>query len=195
MATKKTEDGIRTYLDGLSASTKPVIDREAIKSLKADIKAEADPIAKLRLLAALDEEQAGRTPDTEGDKAVFVAEAKAWAEAENIPVSAFQALKVPDDVLKAAGFIITEPSRVTAAPRANTSGTRAPRIPLEEVAAAAKKLGSGWKVADLADALQREKGTVVNYIKQLLDNGTIADLGEDPKHDGRGRAPKIYGNK
>lgn len=196
MATKKIEDGIRTYLDNVGVSHKAVVDREAIKALKDQIREEADSIAKLRLLAALEEEQAGRVPDTEGDKAVFVAEAKAWADAEGIPVSAFQALKVPDDVLKEAGFDVTEPARATStASRRGAGSTRAPRIPLDQVAAAAKKLGSGWKLVDLAEILDREKGTVTNYIKQLLADGTITDLGEDPKHDGRGRAPKIYGIK
>lgn len=197
MATKKIEAGIRTYLDTVGVSHKPIVDREAVEALKAQVKQESDPIEKLRLLTALGEEQAGRVPDTEGDKALFVAEAKAWADAEGIPVSAFQALKVPDAVLKEAGFDVTEPARSssTSRSRSTAGGTRAPRIPLDDVAATAKKLGSGWKVADLAEALNREKGTVTNYIKQLVANGTIVDLGDDPKHDGRGRAPKIYGMK
>lgn len=194
MATKKIEDGIRTYLDSLGASRKPVVDREAVKSLKAEIKAQTDPIAKLRLLAALEEEQAGRVPDLEGDKAVFVAEAKAWAEAEGIPVSAFQTLGVPDEVLLEAGF---DPSpagpKTTATSR--TAGGRAPRIPIEDVRAVAKKLGSGWKLADLASTLGRDTATARNYVNKLIDEGLLVDLGEDPKHDGRGRAPKVYGLK
>lgn len=69
------------------AMSMAVVDREAVKALKAEIKAEPDPIKKLRLLAALEEEQPGRVPDTGGVEAAFVAEAKAWAEAEGIPVS------------------------------------------------------------------------------------------------------------
>lgn len=189
MATKKIEDDIRTYLDSLGASQKPVVDREAVKSLKVEIKGTSDPIAKLRLIAALEEEQAGRVPDLDGDKAVFVAEAKAWAEAEGIPVSAFQALKVPDEVLVEAGFTLT-----AVAPK-SSSGGRAPRIPIEDVRAAAKKLGSGWKLTDFAAALDRDAATARNYLNKLIAEGLIVDLGEDPKHDGRGRAPKVYGQK
>lgn len=194
MATKKVEDGIRTYLDSLGASQKPVVDREAVKSLKAEIKGTSDPIAKLRLIAALEEEQAGRVPDLDGDKAVFVAEAKAWAEAEGIPVSAFQALKVPDEVLVEAGFKLTAPGSSSTSSGRTSSG-RAPRIPIEDVRAAVKKLGSGWKVTDLAAALDRDAATVRNYVNKLIEEGLIVDLGEDPKHDGRGRAPKVYGLK
>lgn len=191
MATKKIEDGIRTYLASIGVSHKPVVDREAVKSLKAEIKAEPDPIKKLRLLAALEDEQAGRMPDTEGDKAVFVAEAKGWAEAEGIPVTAFQALKVPDDVLKEAGFAIT----ASRPGRAQSGGGRAARIPFDDVKAAAKKLGSGWKLSDLAAALDRDSATVRNYVNKLVVDGVVTVVGDDPKHDGRGRAPKIYATR
>lgn len=194
METKNIEDGIRSYLDSLGTSSKPVVDREAIRALKAQVRETSDPIEKLRLLGALDEEQAGRVPDSEGDKAVFVAEAKGWAESENIPVSAFQALKVPDDVLKEAGFTVTA---VAARSTGTTSsgGSRAPRIPFEDVRAAAKKLGSGWKLTDLAAALDRDATTVRSYVNKLVAEGVVTVAGDDPKHDGRGRAPKIYAAK
>lgn len=48
MATKKIEDGIRSYLDSLGQSDKPVVDREAVKALKAQIRSEADSINKLK---------------------------------------------------------------------------------------------------------------------------------------------------
>lgn len=191
MATKKIEDGIRTYLDSLGVSQKAVVDREAVKALKAEIRSEADPIAKLRLLAALEDEQAGRVPDTDVGKAVFVAEAKAWAVSEGIPVSAFQALKVPDDVLKEAGFALAV-VRPRPSARNSSGGSRAPRIPFEDVAAAAKKLGNGWKLSDLAAALDRDSTTVRNYVNKLVETEAVTVAGEDPKHDGRGRAAKIY---
>jgi len=195
MATKKIEDGIRSYLDSLGVSEKPVVDREAVKALKAQIKGESDAIAKLRLLAALEDEEAGRVPDTAGEKALFVTEAKAWADAEGIPVSAFQALHVPDDVLKEAGFEVTGVGRAVPAGARSPKGTRAPSIPFEDVTAAAKKLGSGWKLSDLAAVLDRDTTTVRNYASKLVSEGVIVVVGDDPKHDGRGRAPKIYAIK
>lgn len=195
MATKKTEDGIRAYLETVGTVHKPVVDREAVKALKAQIKTEADPIAKLRLLTALEDEEAGKLPDTEGDKAVFVAQAKEWADAEGITVSAFQALRVPDDVLREAGFDVSQPARPGGSTGASGGGSRAPRIPFDQVAAAAKKLGSGWKLTDLAEALGRDTTTVRNYANKLVSEGIITVVGDDPKHDGRGRAPKIYAIK
>lgn len=190
MATKSVEDGIRAYLDSLGKPNKPVVDREAVKALKDQIKTESDPIAKLRLHAQLEQEQQGKLEDHEGDKAVFVAEAKAWAEAEGIPVSAFQALKVPDEVLRDAGFDVLTSPRTAAG--STGSSVRAPRIPLDDVKAAAAKLGDSWRLSDLAVALDRDSATVRNYVNKLVDEGSVKVTGDDPRHDGRGRAPKLY---
>ena len=192
MATKRTEDGIRSYLDSLGTSSKPVVDREAVKSLKAEIKGEQDPIKRLRLLAALDEEQAGRVPQTEGNRAVFVAEAKEWAESEGIPASAFQALKVPDDVLREAGFTVASGGGRSPAGR---SASRAPRIPYDDVKAAAQRLGGRWRLKDLAAELGRDVATARNHVNKLVDDGLVTVLGDDPDHDGRGRAPKLYASR
>lgn len=74
-----------------------------------------------------------------------------------------------------------------------TLGQELQRFHLTFVVAEARKLGSGWKLTDLAAALGREPMTVRNSVQKLIDQGVVAALGQDPKHDGRGRAPKIYG--
>lgn len=191
MATKKTVDGIRAYLDGLGASDKPLVDREAVKALKAQIRSETDSINRLKLLAELAREEVGKTADRSGDEAVFLAEAKAWAEGEDIPVSAFQALGVPDDVLKRAGFTVTAASAPARATR-SSSGTRAPRLAIEDVEQAARSLPGEWRLADLAAKLDRDPTTTRNYLKKLMAAGTVTEIGDDPSHDGRGRAPKLY---
>jgi len=188
MATKKIEDGIRSYLGSIGSTSKPMVDREAVKSLKTQVRNTADPIEKLRLLAALEDERAGRMPDHSAHEAVFVAEAKAWAADEGISASAFQSLKVPDDVLRAAGFSVSS-SRSTGSTR---TGGRAQKIPMEDVQAAARSLGAQWKLGDLAGALDREPATIRNYVNKLVADGSVKDLGDDPQHNGRGRAPKLY---
>lgn len=171
-----------------------MVDREAVRELKAQVRGASDPIEKLKLLAALEEAEAGSMPDLQAEKAVFVGNAKVWAEAEGIPVSAFQALKVPDDVLREAGFTVPTGSsaRTTGRSSAGSSGARAPSIPLEGVLAAAKKLGRQWKLSDLGAALDREAATVRNYVTKLIDDGSVREIGDDPNHDGRGRAAKLY---
>lgn len=190
MTTKKAVDGIRAYLDGLGQTDKPIVDREAVKALKAQVRDESDPINKLKILAQLEQEEAGHVPDRSGDEAVFIAEAKAWADDEGIPTAAFQAMGVPDDTLKQAGFTITAPS--TSKTRRSSGGSRAPRIPMEDVEAAAKSLSGEWKLQDLAEKLDRDPTTTRNYLKKLMDAGTVKEIGDDPNHDGRGRAPKLY---
>lgn len=193
MTTKKAVDGIRAYLEGLGATDKPMVDKEAIKAVKAQIRSESDPINKLKLITQLEAEEQGHVPDRSGDEAVFIAEAKAYADSEGISGTAFQALGVPDDVLKHAGFDVSPPSAPTTRGTRRSSGSRAPRVAIEEVQAAAKKLGSGWKLNDLADAIERDPATTRNYLKKLIDAGGVTELGDDPSHDGRGRAPKLYG--
>jgi len=193
MTTKKAIDGIRAYLDGLGQDDKPVVDREAVKALRAQVRAETDPINKLKLLTQLEQEEQGHVPDRSGDEAVFVAEARAWADSEGISTTAFQALGVPDAVLKQAGFTVTAASQPTKRSGQRPAGSRAPRVPLEDVQAAAKRLGSGWKLADLAAAIDRDPATTRNYLKKLIDVGGVTEIGDDPEHDGRGRAPKLYG--
>lgn len=193
MATKRAVDGIRAYLDGLGVSDKPVVDREAVKALKAQIKGETDAINRLKLIAQLQDEEQGRAPDRSGDEAVFVAEAKGWADSEGIPSSAFQAMGVSDEILKQAGFEVTAGSSMRTTTRRSSGGTRAPRVPLEEVEAAAKGLGTQWKLSDLAEKIDRDPTTTRNYLKKLMEAETVTEIGDDPSHDGRGRAPKLYG--
>jgi len=191
---RQVEDAIRSYLSSVGRPAKPLVDREAVASLKARIREEEDPIEKLRLLSALEEEEAGRLPDTSGDRAVFVAEARAWAEQEQISVSAFQALGVPDDDLREAGFEVPtgSPARRAVARSTAAGGARAARIPIADVKKVVRQLGSGWRLADLAAALDREPATVRNYVNKLVDDGFVTVIGDDPRHDGRGRAPKLY---
>ena len=196
MATKQIEDGIRRYFDSLGVSSKPQVDRDAVRALKSQIREETDSINKLKLLAQLEQEEGGRVPDFSKEQALFVAEARAWAMNEGIPASAFQALGVSDEVLSQAGFELPAVARKRPAggsANRRASGTRAPAVPLDEVASAARKLGSGWKLTDLAVVLKREPMTVRNYVTKLIEQGVVSDLGEDPKHNGRGRAAKIYG--
>lgn len=194
MPTANVEDSIRAYLASLEAkpaTPKPVVDREAVKALTAQIKAESDPINKLRLYAAREEARKGAIPepeDTSGLEAVFVAEAKAWADAEGIPVDAFLALNVPGQVLRDAGFTLA--GRTSAVAAAATRATRAPSLPLHEVNRAIDELGAKWKINELAERLDREVATVRNYVKRLVADGQLKEVGEDAS--GQGRPAKLY---
>lgn len=193
MTSRDVEDGIRSYLELLGQQGKRVVDREAVSRLKAEARNEKDVLKRVLVLSELEREQNGRPIDISSDEAVFVAEAAGWAKEAGITVGALQQMGVPDDVLRRAGFEVRFAARGPVAPTGRRGGGRSPAIPLDEVAAAARKLGSGWRLTDLAEVLDREPMTVRNYVNKLIDNNVIVDLGDDPKHDGRGRAPKLYG--
>lgn len=189
MATSAT-DGIRTYLVGLEGGDAPVVDLELVQRLKGELASATDPIEKLRLHSALEAAEAGETPDRSGEEAVFVAEAKAWAEAEGISVASFQALGVPDDVLRRAGFT------VTAAKATKATGTkgaaRAPRIPMDQVRATIADIPDPFTLRELAEALDRDTTTARNYVTKLVSARELVDKGEGTS-SGPGRAPRLYG--
>lgn len=191
MASNAAEDGIRTYLEALERpAPKPTVDRAAVKALKDQAKAETDPINKLKLLAQAEEAGRPQVPEAEdltALEATFVAEAKAWAEEEGIPVSAFQALKVPDDVLRRAGFSPSGVSGVT------TGGRRTRQaLALTDVKAAIGELPHLFKISQLAESLGRDTAVVAGKVKALLDEGYLLDKGKDPNHSVRGPAPTLY---
>jgi hypothetical protein len=179
-------------LSAKPVARKPVVDREAVKALTAQIKAEADPVNRLRLYAAREEARKGSVPEVADDSALeaaFVEHAKAWADAEGIPVDAFLAQNVPGEVLRRAGFSISATASASA-PSRSTGSRRAPALPIHEVNRAIDELGPKWKLTELAAKLDRETATVRNYVKKLVDDGTLKVVGEDAS--GQGRPAKLY---
>lgn len=109
----------------------------------------------------------------------FIANAKACAEAEDIPVKVFLDAGVLSSDLAEAGLV----------PQPN-SRRRAPRLYLDEVPAALP--AREFKLTDLAEAIGREVGTTRNYLNKLIDKGAVGDVGDDPNQDGRGKAANLY---
>jgi hypothetical protein len=193
---QSVESSIREYLDSLgkrAAKPRRVVDKEAVAAVRDRIKQAADPIEKLRLYKEL---EAARQPKVEApdDRSSeleegFVAEAKAWADAQGIPTAAFEAMKVPRDVLRRAGFAVSGAAR--SAGRA--AGSRAPRIDLGEVTRVIGDLPKTWTLKDLATKLERDTATTRNYVKRLVDDHVLTIVGED--NSKQGRPAKIYSLK
>src|SRR5262245_61364373 len=97
---KPPEDAVRSYLLFLEDPSKLRDEGEVQRRTVAVLEA-SDPIEKLRALTALEE---AAKVDESGLRDGFVANAREWADANGISVSAFRELHVPDDVLTAAGF-------------------------------------------------------------------------------------------
>ena len=191
MPTKTAEQSVRDYLESLGkrvSAPKPTVDREAVKAVRARIKAARDPIQKLLLHRELEAAQKpvvqpAAAPDG-GLEDDFVAKAKEYAEDKDIPASAFLALKVPQDVLRRAGFTLPR------AAQRQANRLRAPRIDLDDVVKVAKGLGPQWTLKDLAAKLERDATTTRNYVNKLVERGIITVGGKEPSK--RGKPANIY---
>ena len=64
---------------------------------------------------------------------------------------------------------------------------------MDEVRAAIASLTAPWTVDQVARAVGADPQAVRGCVERLLDGGTIEDLGEDPRHEGDGPAPTLYG--
>jgi hypothetical protein len=190
MAARDVEDGIRAYLELVGTKQRPKVDRDAVNALEARIRATGDHLEKLRLVAELIEERKGKDPAEGKEQALFIAHAKEWAAKENIPVAAFQKLKVPDEVLRQAGFTVRSAKQSAAGPA--KSGGRGPRIDPDEVRSAIADLAGAWKLTDLAEKVGREPSALRGHLRRLIKDGVVIDLGDDPDHTTRGKAPRLY---
>lgn len=182
-----TEGAVRSYLLYLEDPAALRDDAEIAKRNKVVADA-TDPIDKLKALAALEEaSRVDEAPLREG----FVAHAKAWAEAQGVPLSAFQQLRVPDDVLREAGFSLPASGRRG---RRGTDGgrQRAKAVPVEEIKAHVLAQKATFILTDVMNSVGGSQATVRKAIDELIDTGDVERLGPVPDYSGRGRAPIQY---
>ncbi|MBX3284192.1 MAG: hypothetical protein KF703_02515 [Actinobacteria bacterium] len=188
------ESAVRRYLAWLDDPASAV-DQEAVARAEAALAAATDPIDRLHAAAA---RERARAADASSIATAFVRSARAYAEAEGIPVEAFRALGVPDDVLGEAGFAVPS-SRGRRGPsasgtrRARSSAPRAPQIPVGQIKAVAEQMPKQFTLAQLAEAAGGGSPvTVRKAVDELIAEGRAAKLGPDANHTGPGRAPTIY---
>lgn len=183
------EAAVRRYLEFL-VDPSSLVDADAVAKAEAAVAGAGDPLARLHALADL--EHAKRADDA-GVTADFVAHAKAYADAQSIPVSAFRASGVPDDVLRQAGFAVGGRQGRGAARPSGGGGTRAPKVSIEELKAATLRMPRQFTLSELADAAGGgSPQTVRKAVEELIAAGKARSLGPKPDHHGRGRAPTLY---
>ena len=182
------EEAVRRYLLHLEDPTK-LVDEDKVAVAQAAVEQAKDPLERLKALARLEH---ARQPDTKDIERDFVANAKAYADSESIPLSAFREMGVPTDVLARAGFPVRagRPAGTTAtgAPR-----QRAPRVSLDVIKAAAVRLPRQFTLNDLAEkAGGGSQGTLRRAVDDLVAEGKVRKVGPVPNYRGRGRAPILY---
>ena len=193
-AAAESESAVRRYLAWLEDPSSAV-DHDAVASADAAFAAASDPIDRLHAAAA---RERARAADASAIVAAFVRAARGYAEAEGIPVEAFRALGVPNDVLAEAGFAVpaSRGRRGPAAggsPPARPPGTPAPQISLAHLKGVAAQMPKQFTLAQLAEtAGGGSPVTVRKAVDELIAEGRAAKLGPDTNHSGPGRAPTIY---
>jgi hypothetical protein len=188
-ATSKSdaETAVRHYLLYLEDPGQLRDDAEVQKKTQA-VEAAVDPIDKLKALAALERvAKIDEGPLMEG----FVAHAKAWAEQTGVPVSGFRELRVPDDVLRAAGFDVPAGRRGRGA-SSSAGRQRAKAVPVEEIKNYVLAQKGTFLLSDVMGGIGGSQATVRKAIDELIETGQIEKLGPVPDYSGRGRAPIQY---
>jgi hypothetical protein len=145
----------------------------------------ADPLAKLAAIKQ-ERERVANIVIGDDDEDGFVKYAKVWAKIHEYSREDFAALGVTRRVLDGAFG--------GNAPRVKSATSRAPRVSIKDLAdAIAAKPAGTWLTVN---AVMREVGgspaTVRKVLDELAAGGTVTDPIDDPKHSGKGRAPKVW---
>ena len=188
-ATKsEAESAVRQYLLYLDDPAKLRDDTEIQKKTKAVLDAN-DPIQKLKALADLERvANIDEKPLREG----FVANAKAWAEAQGIPLAAFRELRVGDDVLREAGFDVPASRQRRRGAGGGDGRQRAKAVPVEDIKAFILQQKGTFLLVDVINGVGGSQATVRKAIDELIGSGDVQKLGPVPDYQGRGRAPLQY---
>ena len=153
---------------------------------EAATKGISDPLAKLAAIKAERERVANIVV---GDSAEdgFVKYGKVWAKIHDYGREDFAALGVSRRVLDAVFGGGTPRVRAT-------TSSRAPRVSTKDLADAisAKPAGTWLTVSALMREVGGSPATVRKVLDELAAEGTVTDPIDDPKHSGKGRAPKVW---
>jgi hypothetical protein len=181
------ESSVRRYLLYLENPSKLRDDTQIQKKTQAVLDA-IDPIDKLKALAELEKvANVDEAPLRDG----FVTYAREWAETQGIPPTAFHELKVPDDVLRAAGLPTSGKRRSRRAGAAD-GRQRAKAVPVEEIKAFVLGTKGTFILTDVINGVGGSQATVRKALDELIKDGKLQKLGAAPGHAGRGRAPIQY---
>ena len=186
--TANAEDHVRWYLLFLESPDRLRDEKEIQRKTQAVLDAH-DPLDKLKALAELERVA---NIDEEPLRKGFVENAKPWADEQGIPTAAFRELKVPDEVLREAGF---ELPTGRGRGRANSAGgerRRAKAVPVDEVKAYVLALNGTFVLADVMSGAGGSQATVRKAVDELVESGAVEKLGPMPGYSGRGRAPVQY---
>jgi hypothetical protein len=185
------EEAIRSYLLFLDDPSKLRDEAEVQRRTLAVLEAQ-DPIEKLKALAALEKAAA---VDEKALRAGFIEHARGWAAANGISVKAFRELKVPVDVLAAAGFEVA-PERgrksVTGTVGTGEVARRRPAVSAADIKEAVLTFAEPFTLNAVMAKVGGSPMTVRKAVEDLIAEGRVEKQGPVPGYAGRGRAPIQY---
>lgn len=184
------EAAVRLYLMYLEDPA-TLVNATKVRAAEEAVGRAKDPLDRLKALADLTH---ARQADEEQVTRDFIEHAKAYAERESIPVSAFQEMGVQTEVLAQAGFDVRGRRSSGRSGRSRSgAGSRAPRVPLDQVKAAVLQMPKRFTLADVAEkAGGGSPVTVRKAVEELVADKKVDKLGPLQNYKGRGRAPTEY---
>jgi hypothetical protein len=186
-----SETAVRQYLLYLEDPSK-LRDESEIQAKTQAVLDATDPIDKLKAIAELDRvANVDETPLREG----FVKHAKAWADELGVPLSAFRELRVPDDLLREAGFDVPAGRRRGLGAASADGRQRAKAVPIGDIKDWILGQKGTFLLADVMSSVGGSPATVRKAVDELVEAGSVEKLGPVPDYQGRGRAPVQYSRK
>jgi hypothetical protein len=184
---EEAELAVKTYLATVGKPKPPGRQARPKPDFDAATKGITDPLAKLAAIKAERERVANVVIGNPAEEA-FIQYGKTWARIHDYTREDFAALGVPKRVLDAAF------GGASSAPAQSAAPTRAPRVDTKELADAvtAKPAGTWLTVAGVMREVGGSPATVRKVLDELSAVGTLTHAFDDPKHSGKGRAPKVW---
>jgi len=184
---EEAEVAVKAYLETLGKPRPRGRQARPKPDFEAATKGITDPLAKLAAIKAERERVAGIVINDDTEEG-FIKYGKTWAKIHGYSREDFAALGVNRRVLDAVFG--------GSAPRMRTTSTRAraPRVSTKSIADAitAKAPGTWLTVTGVMREAGGSPATVRKVLDELAAAGTVTDPIDDPKHSGRGRAPKVW---
>jgi hypothetical protein len=183
---EEAEVAVKAYLETLGKPRPRGRQARPKPDFEAATKGITDPLAKLAAIKAERERVASIVISDDAEEG-FIKYGKTWAKIHGYSREDFAALGVTRRVLEAV-------FGGGSAPRARAASTRAPRVSTKSIADAitAKPPGTWLTVTGVMSEAGGSPATVRKVLDELAAAGTVTDPIDDPKHSGRGRAPKVW---
>ncbi|WP_436792656.1 hypothetical protein [Actinospongicola halichondriae] len=182
-ADAKAVQNYLTYLRDPSA----LIDEVAIKAAEEAVTKAQDSGDVLAEAKARAEREAASKVDASDFRSAFIKSVKAWSDANKVSAQVLSDMGVDAAVLRDAGFDDVPSSKGR---QKRSSGSRT-RVSSDDVKAHVLGLSDAFTLKAVADQTGASAQTVRKVVEDLVDDGK-ATKGDDPDHQGRGRAPKLY---